>query len=216
MEQATKTRTEATSASVSTRVTSARVAARNFDFFANSLANFNTVCFGFAVRNTYGVVARFLLSYAFPRSAANGFGSLFATELTNAAFFGASFASPFSNAAVSSSLFATELGNAAVTSSCFALPLTNAASFGSLFGLANCNAVGVRLFNTLELGNTNRNFAALDFWNPNASADGSVARSTTAWIACVATAVAVSTTRVASARSSRLATAAACSSVSTA
>ena len=125
------------------------------DFFANSLANFNAVRFGFAMRNTYGVCAGLWFANGLPRFAANGLGSRFATELSNAAVLGSSFATPFSNAA----------------------------SFGACFRLANRYTVGVRLLFTTKLGNTYWNFAALDFWNPYFSAYGSVARCTSARIA---------------------------------
>ena len=139
------------------------------DFFANSLANLNAVRFGFATRNTYGVCAGLFFANGLPRFAANGLGSRFATELSNAASFGAG--------------FATELSNAAVFGSCFATELSNAASFGACFRLANRYTVGVRLLFTTKLGNTYWNFAALDFWNPYFSAYGSVARCTSARIA---------------------------------
>ena len=188
MEQSTHSRTK-TAAGVSTCVsawvTASHSEARDLDFLAGPLANPYAVGFRFAVRNTYCVVAGFLLGNAFPGSAADRLGSLFAAELSYAAFAGAGFALPFSNAAVTGSLFAAELGNAAVTGSCFALPLSYAAGPGSLLRLAYGNAVSVGLFNTLELGNANRYFTALDFRNPNSSADGSAAGSTSAVIAGV-------------------------------
>lgn len=153
------------------------------DFFANSLANLNAVRFGFATRNTYGVCAGLCFANGLPRFAANGLGSRFATELSNAASFGAGFATVLSNAAVFGSCFATELSNAAFFGSRFATPFSNAASFGACFRLANRYTVGVRLLFATELGNAYWNFAALDFWNPYFSAYGSVARSTSARIA---------------------------------
>lgn len=200
MEQATQTRSESTSTSARiARITAAWVAARNFDFFANSLANSNAVSFVYTVRNTNGVVATSLLSFALPRSAANGFRSLFTSELANTALLGASFTSPLANAAALGALFASPLGDAAATSSFFASPFSNAAGSSSLLRLANGYAVSVRSLFTFELGYTNWNFAALDFRNPYTSAYRSAAWSTSAAIAAVvATSVATATVAVAS------------------
>ena len=81
------------------------------DFFANSLANLNAVRFGFATRNTYGVCAGLFFANGLPRFAANGLGSRFATELSNAASFGACFRLANRYTVGVRLLFTTKLGN---------------------------------------------------------------------------------------------------------